>query len=499
MNPISQKCSTGVPGLDDVLGGGLPRNCLHLIEGYPGVGKTTLAMQFLLEGKRLGETCLYVTLSETHQELEAVAASHQWDVSGIEIIELSSIERSAAAGKAPATLFHSADMELTELTRMLTDEVRRIRPSRVVLDSLSEMRLLSQGPLRYRREVLSLKQTLSTLGCTALLLDDRSSDGGGDVQVHSIVHGALTLNVAPLRFGIFRRSLAVTKMRGVRFAEGNHDYVILQGGLRLFPRLIAADHHASFEKRFAVSNNAALDALLGGGLHYGTSNLFMGPAGTGKSTLASVFAHAAAARGERVLYYLFDETRATLCERAADMHIDLVPFIKSGLLVIDQMDPAAISPGELAFNIRAEIEEKKSSVVIIDSLNGYVNSMPDEDFLHLHLHELLTYLNQQGVMTIMILAQAGLVGPMGSPVDISYLADSVVLTRYFEALGTVRKALSIIKKRSGPHENAVRELHMDENGLNLGEPLKEFQGVLTGVPMILNGGQVGRPSPMPKI
>lgn len=494
MNPILEKCSTGVPGLDDVLGGGLPRNCLHLVEGYPGVGKTTLAMQFLLEGKRLGEKCLYVTLSETHQELEAVAVSHRWDLSGIEIIELSSIERAAASGKAPSTLFHSADMELTELTRMLTDEIRRTNPTRVVLDSLSEMRLLSQGALRYRREVLGLKQILATLGCTALLLDDRSSDGG-DVQVHSIVHGALTLNVAPLRFGIFRRSLAVTKMRGVRFEEGNHDYVIEKGGLRLFPRLVAADHHSEFQKHYAVSGNAELDDLLGGGLHYGTSNLFIGPAGSGKSTLASTFAHTAAARGERVLYYVFDETKQTLCERAADMHVDLIPFVEAGNLVIDQMDPAAISPGQLAFNIRAEVEKNGTKVVILDSLNGYVNSMPDEDYLHLHLHELLTYLNQQGVMTIMILAQSGLIGPMGSPVDISYLADSVIITRYFEALGTVRKAISIIKKRSGAHENSVRELTMDTGGLHLGKPLDDFQGVLTGVPMIMNGGQqAGRPA-----
>lgn len=490
MNPISAKCSSGVPGLDDILNGGLPRNCLHLIEGTPGVGKTTLALQFLLDGVAQGEKCLYVTLSETKQELEAVTDSHGWDIRGIEVIELSAIENLIGEGKGPSTLFHSADIELTQLTRTLTETIRRVRPTRVVLDSLSEMRLMAQGPLRYRREILTLKQSLSNLGCTVLLLDDRSSEGG-DVQVHSIVHGALTLNVAPLKFGIFRRSLAVTKMRGVKFREGNHDYIIERGGLRVFPRLVAADFHKGFRKKPAPSGNRELDQLLGGGLHYGTSNLFIGPAGSGKTTIATMFAHAAAGRGERVLYYIFDETRSTLCERAVEMRIDLQPGIDSGLLSIDQMDPAAISPGQLAFNIRKDVEEHNTRVVILDSLNGYVNAMPDEDALHLHLHELLIYLNQQGVMTIMILAQHGLLGPMGTPVDVSYLADSVIITRFFEARGSIRKAISIIKKRSGQHENTVRELIMSPEGLSVGPPLNEFQGVLTGVPNYLGGGHGG--------
>jgi len=395
-------CSTGVPGLDDVLSGGLPRACLHLVEGNPGVGKTTLAMQFLLEGRRKGESCLYVTLSESQRELEAVARSHRWDLQGIAIIELSAVERAMSGGKGggaagartPGTLFHSADVELTQLAKLLYDEIQRTRPQRVVLDSLSEMRLLAQSPLRYRREILNLKQRLAEIGCTVLVLDDRTSQGT-DVQVHSIVHGAIALDAAPLKYGIYRRTLAVTKVRGVRFREGSHDYVIETGGLRVFPRLIAAEHHKPFPKTSAKSGNAGLDALLGGGLHYGTSNLLIGPAGSGKTTIATLFAHAAAARGERVAYYVFDETMSTLAERAAEMGLDLAPHVQSGRLKIEQMDPAQISPGELAFNLRREVETDGTRVVVLDSLNGYVNAMPQEEFLHLHLHELLAYLNQQ--------------------------------------------------------------------------------------------------------
>ena len=489
MNPITTKCTSGVPGLDEILGGGLPRNCLYLVEGTPGVGKTTLAMQFLLEGTRQGEKGLYVTLSETKQELEAVALSHDWDLSDIGVIELSAVE-GAIGGKNATTLFHSADVELTQLTKLLTEQIERTRPARVVLDSLSEMRLLAQSPLRYRREILRLKQRFAEIGCTVMFLDDRTAQGS-DIQVHSIVHGAISLNAAPLKYGIFRRTLSVTKVRGVQFREGSHDYIIEKGGLRVFARLVASEHHAPYRKQTATSGNAQLDALLGQGLHYGTSNLIIGPAGSGKSTIATMFAHAAAGRGERVNYYVFDETRATLCQRAADMRIDFAEHIQAGSLKVEQVDPAAIAPGELAYRIRSAVEQEKVRVVILDSLNGYMTSMPHEEFLHLHLHELLTYLNQQGVMTIMILAQHGLIGPMGTPVDISYLADSVIITRYFEALGNIRKAISIIKKRSGPHEGTVRELSMSTGGVQVGPPLERFQGVLTGVPAYLGASKGG--------
>ena len=489
MTSLDQKLGTGVPGLDEILGGGLPRNCLYLIEGNPGVGKTTLALQFLREGRARGESCLYVTLSETKAELEAVARSHRWNLEGISIIELSAVER-ALGGKGTTTLFHSAEVELTGLTKLLVEQTERGRPQRVALDSLSEMRLLAQSPLRYRREILGLKQRFAELGCTVLLLDDRTSEGT-DVQVHSIVHGAITLDAAPLKYGIFRRTLSATKLRGVRFREGNHDYVIETGGVRVFPRLIAAEHHARFRKTLAGSGNEELDKLLGGGLHYGTSNLLVGPAGSGKSTIASLFAHAAAARGERADYYVFDESVATLCERAADMRMDFAPLMQSGKLRIQQMDPAQISPGELACRICDSVENDAVRVVVLDSLNGYVTSMPHEEFLHLHLHELLSYLNQQGVMTVMVLAQHGLFGHTGAPIDVSYLADSVVITRFFEALGEIRKAISIIKKRSGAHEAAVRELTMTAAGVRIGPPLQDFQGVLTGVPAYLGGGRGG--------
>ena len=489
MSQEASKCGTGVPGLDDILSGGLPRGALYLCEGNPGVGKTTLALQFLLEGRRQGEKCLYVTLSETRHELEVVARSHGWDLSGIEIIELSAVE-SALGARGPATLFQSAEVELAQLTKLITERIERDPPQRLVLDSLSEMRLLAQNPLRYRREILRLKQRLGELGATVLLLDDRTSQGT-DVQVHSLVHGALSLSAAPLKYGIFRRSMAVTKLRGVSFREGNHDYVIETGGLRIFPRLVASEHHTPYRKTLALSGNRELDTLLGEGLHYGTSNLIIGPAGSGKSTIATMFAAAGAQRNQPVRYYIFDETKTTLVERAQDMKIDLAPHLQSGKLMIDQVDPAVISPGELSYRIRHAVEEEGVRLVVLDSLNGYITAMPHEEFLHLHLHELLTYLNQQGVMTIMILAQHGLIGPMGTPIDVSYLADSVVITRFFEAIGTIRKAISIIKKRSGAHEGTVRELSMTAGGVRIGPPLTEFQGVLTGVPSYLGGGRGG--------
>jgi circadian clock protein KaiC len=405
------------------------------------------------------------------------------------VIELSAIEH-AIGGKGPTTLFQSAEVELTQLTRLIMEQIDREKPARVVLDSLSEVRLLAQSPMRYRREILRLKQRMSELECTVLLLDDRAS-AGTDVQVHSIVHGAISLNAAPLKYGIFRRSLAVTKLRGVSYREGSHDYLIEKGGLRVFARLVASEHHAAFRRQACASGNKALDELLGGGLHYGTSNLIIGPAGSGKSTLSTMFAQAAAERGEPVRYYVFDETKATLCQRAEDMKINLAPHMKSGRLQVLQVDPAVISPGELAARVRSAVEDDKVRLVVLDSLNGYLTAMPHEEFLHLHLHELLTYLNQQGVMTIMVLAQHGLIGPMGTPIDVSYLADSVVITRFFEALGNIRKAISIIKKRSGPHEATVRELSMSPGGLVIGPPLEDFQGVLTGVPAYLGAGKGG--------
>jgi circadian clock protein KaiC len=478
-------CATGVPGLDNILGGGLPRKCLYLVDGNPGVGKTTLALQFLLQGVKEKERCLYITLSETKSELDAVARSHGWSLEHIDIIELSAIERSLA-GKAQNTMFQSAEVELNHLSKLLLDELDRINPTRVVLDSLSELRLLAQNPLRYRRQILTFKQRFAERAATVLLLDDRSAVGP-DVQVHSIVHGLVQMAMAPLKYGMFRRTLSITKLRGVEFREGNHDYAIKRGGLAVFPRLIAAEHHREFEKAMKSSGNRELDALVGGGLHTGTSNLLIGPAGSGKSTIAMMFAHAAAARGQRVSYYAFDESVHILRNRAQEMEIDFDAHIAAGRIDLCQIDPAQIPPGELAANIVRAVERDKTQVVVLDSLNGYVNAMPSEDYLYLHLHELLTYLNQQGVLTLMILAQHGLVGPMGSPVDVSYLADTVILTRFFEARGALKKAISVIKKRSGAHETTLRELTMTKRGVELGKPLVDFEGVLTGVPRMVGG------------
>ena len=486
-----ERASTGIAGLDNVLCGGLPCERLYLVDGNPGVGKTTLALQFLLEGVRAKEKCVYVTLSETKDELDAVAESHGWDLEGITVIELSQVNESVA-GKAQNTLFQSAEVELTNLSKLLMAEFDRVKPTRMVLDSLSEMRLMAQGALRYRREILRLKQHFARSHCTVLLLDDRSA-AGQDSQVHSIVHGIISLQTMPLKFGINRRYLTVVKMRGSRFREGNHDYVIKSGGLTVFPRLMAVGGIIGPHREVFSSGNGALDKLVGGGLHAGTGTLFMGPAGSGKSTVASMFAANAARSGRKVLYFAFDETVSILANRAREIGLDFDSLMKGGSLTLQQIDPAEIAPGELADQIVQAVEGGGVRMVVLDSLNGYVNSMPQEDFLHLHLHELLSYLNQKGVVTVMVLAQHGLVGAMGSPVDVSYLADTVMLTRFFEARGAMKKAISVIKKRSGYHENTIRELTMSQDGVVIGEPLVNFEGVMTGVPRVL-GGQLQAPT-----
>jgi circadian clock protein KaiC len=486
---MQEQCVTGVPGLDEVLFGGLPRNRLYLIDGNPGVGKTTLALQFLLEGVKRGEKCLYVTLSETKAELDAVAESHGWTLDGMDVIELSQIE-SALFAKSQNTLFQAAEIELTNLSKLLLQRIAEVKPARLVLDSLSEMRLLAQSALRYRRQILSFKQHFSQIDCTVLLLDDRTASSA-DQQVQSIVHGIISLAIIPLKFGINRRYLSVPKLRGARFREGNHDYAINRGGITLFPRLVAADYPATFKRTISSSSNAELDQLLGGGLHAGTSNLLMGPAGSGKSTVASLFVHAAASRGEKAMFFAFDESMHTLYQRAEDMGLDFRSHTESGALTVQQIDPAEIGPGELANRIVDCVEKQGIRMIVIDSLNGYVNAMPQDDYLNLHLHELCSFLNQRGVITLMVLAQQGLVGTMGTPVDVSYLADSVILTRYFEAHGAVRKAISIIKKRSGSHENTIRELILSPGGIQIGAPLDDFEGVLTGVPKF-----VGNQSPV---
>ena len=477
------RCGMGIEGLDDVLCGGLPRNRIYLIQGDPGVGKTTLALQFLMAGQKNGEVSLYITLSETKEELEVVADSHGWKLNSIHLFELSSVE-SRLKGETENTFFHPSEVELNRTTQALLDEVERINPDRIVFDSLSEMRLLAETPLRYRRQILQLKQYFAGRKCTVLLLDDRST-ATRDLQIDSIAHGVLALHRSAPEYGIARRQLAIQKIRGVKFREGNHDFIIQRGGLVVFPRLVAADYHLTFAHESFPSGITGLDSLLGGGLDRGTSNMFMGPPGTGKSTIAIKFALAAAGRGEKSLFFIFDETIDTLVNRATKLGMDVRPHMKSGLIAIEQIDPAEISPGELTHKIRHAVVKEKVRFIIIDSINGYLNAMPAERYLNLQLHELLAFLNQQGVITIMVLAQQGLMGNMQSTVDLSYLADTVVLLRYFEATGEVKQAVSIIKKRSGNHERTIREIHVTPEGIRVGDPLTGMQGVLMGTPSFL--------------
>lgn len=483
--------STGVPGLDDVLVGGLTENRLFLVEGSPGSGKTTLALQFLREGVARGETVLYIALSESLDELHASAASHGWDLAGITLFELPL--RQSLESENRYTMFHPAEVELAETTKAVLVEADRVKPSRLVFDSLSELRLLAENALRYRRQILALKQHFTQQAMTVILVDDRSGEDR-DTDLHSLVHGVITLERKESDYGALRRRLSVSKLRGRAFREGYHDFAIRRGGLEVFPRLVAAEHRESYAADDISSGLPAVDALLGGGLTRGTSTLFLGPSGTGKSSLAAQFAAHNARKGHPVTTFLFEESMATYLMRARGLGAELEPLIKAGSLVVRQIDPAELSPGEFAGLVRAEVEIRGSEMIVIDSLTGYLNAMPSENFLKLHLHELLTYLGQHGVSTILTLTQHGIViGTEQSPIDASYLADTVILLRYFEAFGEVRQALSVIKKRTGVHERTIRELRFDK-GVHVGEPVRDFHGVLTGVPQAVGAfgeGKVG--------
>lgn len=483
LNPPKRlTASTGVEGLDNVLVGGLTRKRLYLVEGVPGSGKTTLALQYLMAGRAMGEPVLYVTLSETHEELQAVAESHGWTLDGLTVRELAPPE-DALNPDGQNTMFHPSEVELAATTAQILEDVDRVKPSRVVFDSLSELRLLAGNPLRYRRQILALKQYLATRECTVVLLDDMTATNQ-DLQMQSIAHGVIALEELSPEYGAERRRLRVVKFRGVKFRGGYHDYVINPGGLEVYPRLIAAEHRETASLTKLPSNIHELDAMLGGGIEEGTSTLIVGAAGTGKSTLAAKFAAAAAARGEDSAMFIFDESPTTLLTRCASLGFDLRNAVATGTITIQQVDPAELTPGAFIHEIRKAVEQRGVKIVIIDSLNGYLNAMPEERHLIIQLHELLMFLGQKGVATILIGAHQGMIGSnMSTPVDTSYLADAVVLLRYFEHRGTVRQAISVVKKRGSAHERTLREFRLDHGQVTVGATLQEFRGVLTGVPV----------------
>ena len=472
--------STGVPGLDDILAGGLTRERIYLVEGTPGTGKTTLGLGFLLAGASSGEAGLYFTLAETRVELIAVGESHGWSLDAIHLVEM--VPAAGLEEDQEQTLLHPSEVELGETVREIMAKVDEVKPSRVVIDSLSELRLLAQTPVRYRRQILALKQFFASRRCTVLLLDDQSASGS-DLQLQSIAHGVVTLEQTLSGFGAQRRRLHVVKMRGVQFRGGYHDFEIEPGGLSVYPRLVAAEHDGEFDEALLSTGSTQLDALLGGGLAPGTATLLSGPAGVGKSTAAVQSMVARLKDGAKAAYFLFDERLPTLIQRSRSLGMDLRPYIDAGLLHLRAIDPAELSPGEFVNAVREAIEGFGATVVVIDSLNAYLQSMPNEQFLVLQMHEMLSYLGQKGVISLLILGLHGVTADIRSDVDLSYLSDTVVQLRFFEANGEVRQAISVIKTRTARHERTIREFQIGGDGLQLGEPLHQFQGVLTGMPM----------------
>lgn len=475
------KAATGVPGLDEILSGGFTRGALFLVEGTPGAGKTTLALRFLIEGAAEGERTLYITLSETRDELLRGAASHGWTLDpSIEIFELQSPE-SVVNADQHQSLLYSSDLELGETVKLIFDAVDRTQPQRIVLDSLSEIRLLAQNSLRYRRQLLALKHYFARRNSTVVAVDDLTADAA-DKTAHSIAHGVVRLEELVPTYGAERRRMRVMKYRGQPFRGGFHDFMIRTGGLEVFPRVVAKEHRSDIPITVFSSGVAELDALLGGGIETGSSTLVLGPAGSGKSMIAIQFAAAAIKRGDKAALFVFDEELGLLFRRTKKMGIDLETFHKEGKLIVEQVDAAELSPGEFSHRVRQLVQDNSVRTVIIDSLNGYQLAMPDEQSLILHMHELLQLLNRLGIATFLTVAQHGLVGDMKTPVDVTYLADTVILLRFFEASGRVRRAISVIKKRTGAHEDTIREFKISSGGLSVGAPLHHFHGVLSGAP-----------------
>lgn len=486
--PVDARASTGCSGLDNILNGGFPKGRLYLVEGDPGAGKTTLALQFTLDGVKKGERTLYITLSESRSDLAHAAASHGFSLNKVEIVELLPNE-SDLLPEQQYTVFHPAEVELSDRMQRIVQEVQRVRPERLVIDALSELRMLAKDPLRYRRQILSLKDFMADQQCTVILLDDRSSRDP-DLQLHSIVHGVISMDKVPREYGKTRRQIEIVKLRGTPYREGYHDYTIQTGGVVVFPRLVAADSRSQEPPEPVSSGIAELDALTGGGLDRGTSTLLIGPAGCGKTSIALQWAATVAESGESCAFFSFEEAPSTMLMRAAGLGINLRSHVESGRIAIQRVDPAEMSPGELVARMQEHVENEGVRMVVIDSLNGYLQSMPGEQFLAVHLHELLSYLGNRGILTLMVLAQAGTLGsPLQSAVDVSYLADNILLLRYFESQGEVRQAISTIKRRSGFHEHTIRELKLGPDRIRIGSPLKDFQGVLTGTPTFLGGSR----------
>jgi circadian clock protein KaiC len=478
---VEPRVNTGCSGLDNILNGGLPTGRIYLLEGDPGAGKTTLALQFIREGVKRGERVLYITLSESSADLAHAAASHGIPLDNVEIVELLPDEDDLRP-EQQYTVFHPAEVELNDRMQSIVKEIQRVRPERLVIDALSELRMLAKDPLRYRRQILSMKDFMSEQKCTVFLLDDRTSRDS-DLQLHSIVHGVVSMNRVPREYGKTRRQMEIVKLRGSAYREGFHDYAIVTGGVLVFPRLVAADTRNEMSPEPVASGIPELDALTGGGLDRGTSTLLIGPAGCGKTSIAVQWAATAAARGESSAIFSFEEAPRTMVTRAKGLGMNIDPHLASGRIRIQRVDPAELTPGELVASVQQHVEHENTRIVVIDSLNGYLQSMPGENFLAVHLHELLAYLGNRGVLTLMILAQAGSLGPaLQSAVDVSYLADNILLLRYFENQGEVRQAISIIKRRSGSHEHTIRELKLGPDQIHIGRPLHEFQGVLTGTP-----------------
>lgn len=477
---LLRRIETGVRGLDDILSGGLPSGQMYLVEGDPGTGKTTLAMQFIMAGAKTGGKGIYITLSESRDELENSAHSHGWDTNLLPIAEFVPAEATLSA-EEQYTVFRPSEIELSGTIQKLTGLIDELKPDRVVIDSLSELRLLAADAMRYRRQLLALKHFFAGRDCTVLLLDDRTAEGS-DTQLQSIAHGVIRLEKMHRSYGVTRRQIEVVKLRGSAFREGFHDYTILEGGLCIFPRLVAQEHLESFRGDRITSDLPGLDSMFGGGIRRGSSTLLIGPSGCGKSTLAMVYAYASARRGDRSIVYVFDEVLRTAQDRLESLGMKVCDEIANGTLRMSQVDPATLSPGEFAAQIRRDVEANDTRVVVIDSLNGYLLSMPGEKDLNVHLHELIAYLNQKGVASFLVYTQHGLVGNMLTEVDVSYLSDTVVLMRYFEAGGSLRKLISVVKQRVGNHEDTLRELRITSDGVQIGEPLASYRGVMTGVP-----------------